>query len=127
MGPGNAAAGRLIQEPAPEIDQLRTSCAFEAASLQVTPQQPAQVPGLSGDRFDITFALAPSSSGVRLFCTLMSVPNKIHHMYELSSNESSLQRLDRHAAAGPPSDPRLGGACHFCTIVLLADLVSLPC
>ena len=62
MGPWRTD-GRMVQEPVPELAQLRGECAFQEASVHVLPHAPARVPGLAGCCFDIT-ATIQSNAGM---------------------------------------------------------------
>ena len=53
----------MVQEPAPEINQLRQGRAFHSPSVEVSPQQPVHITGLTGARFDLTFTLQPGNKG----------------------------------------------------------------
>lgn len=49
--------GRLVQQPVPEVEQLRTDQVFSAQSSDVAPQQPLRIHGLTGPCFDLTFTM----------------------------------------------------------------------
>lgn len=57
------AEGQLYQEPVPEVARLRADAAFQAARLQVSPQQPVRVAGLRRPCFDLRLTLQPGPAG----------------------------------------------------------------
>ena len=56
------AGGRLHQEPAPELDQLRQGPGVQLRSLSVEPAAAAALPDIRGPSVDVSFRLARGAS-----------------------------------------------------------------